>query len=41
MPQWKEAASKGMDELVGRKFSREIYDKLLQMLQEYRQKNVR
>jgi len=40
LPQWKEAASKGMDELVGKKFSREIYDKLLQMLQEYRQKNV-
>jgi TRAP-type C4-dicarboxylate transport system substrate-binding protein len=41
LPQWKEAASTGMDELVGKKFSREIYDKLLQMLQEYRQKNVR
>jgi len=40
LPQWKEAASKGMDELVGMKFSKEIYDKLLQMLQEYRQKNV-
>ena len=41
LPQWKEAANKGMDELVGKVFSREIYEKLLQMLQEYRQKNVR
>jgi TRAP-type C4-dicarboxylate transport system substrate-binding protein len=41
LPQWQEAASKGMDELVGKKFSKEIYDKLLKMLQEYRQKNVR
>ena len=40
LPQWKEAANKGMDELVGKIFSKEIYEKLLQMLQEYRQKNV-
>lgn len=40
LPQWKDAASKGMDELVGKKCSKEIYDKLLQMLQEYRRKNV-
>jgi TRAP-type transport system periplasmic protein len=40
LPQWKDAASKGMDELVGKVFSRDIYDKLLKMLQEYRQKNV-
>ena len=40
LPQWKDAASKGMDELVGKVFSREIYDRLLQMLQEYRLKNV-
>jgi TRAP-type C4-dicarboxylate transport system substrate-binding protein len=39
--QWKEAADKGMDELVGKVFSKEIYEKLLQLLQEYRQKNVR
>jgi len=35
---WKEAADKGMDELVGKVFSKEIYEKLLQILQEYRQK---
>jgi TRAP-type C4-dicarboxylate transport system substrate-binding protein len=40
LPQWKEAASKGMDELVGKVFSKEIYEKLQQMLQEYRRKNV-
>jgi TRAP-type C4-dicarboxylate transport system substrate-binding protein len=40
LPQWKDASSKGMDELVGKVFSREIYDKLLSMLKEYRQKNV-
>jgi hypothetical protein len=40
LPQWKEAASKGMDELIDKVFSKEIYEKLLQILQEYRQKNV-
>jgi TRAP-type C4-dicarboxylate transport system substrate-binding protein len=40
LPQWKEAANKGMDELVGKVFSKEIYEKLLQILQEYRQNNV-
>ena len=38
LAKWKEAADKGMDELVGKLFSREIYEKLLQILQEYRQK---
>jgi TRAP-type C4-dicarboxylate transport system substrate-binding protein len=40
LSQWKEAANKGMDELIGKVFSKEIYEKLLQLLQEYRQKNV-
>jgi len=40
LSQWKEGASKGMDELVGKVFSKEIYEKLLVMLKEYRQKNV-
>ncbi|RQW03632.1 C4-dicarboxylate ABC transporter substrate-binding protein [candidate division KSB1 bacterium] len=40
LPRWKEGAIKGMDELVGKVFSKEIYDKLLGMLKEYRQKNV-
>jgi len=39
MAKWKEEAEKGMDELIGKKFSREIYEKLLQILKEYRIKN--
>jgi TRAP-type C4-dicarboxylate transport system substrate-binding protein len=38
MAKWKETADKGMDELVGKVFSKEIYEKLLQILQDYRQK---
>jgi TRAP-type C4-dicarboxylate transport system substrate-binding protein len=38
LEKWKEAAEKGMDELVGKIFSKEIYEKLLQILQEFRQK---
>lgn len=38
LAKWKEAADKGMDELVGKLFSREIYDRLQQILQEYRRK---
>ena len=41
LAKWKEAADKGMDELVGRIFSKEIFQKLQQILQEYRQKNER
>jgi TRAP-type C4-dicarboxylate transport system substrate-binding protein len=39
LPKWKEAAAKGMDELVGKVFTREIYEKLQQVLQEYRRNN--
>ncbi len=39
LPKWKEAADKGMDELIGKMFSREIYEKLRQLLQDYRQKS--
>jgi TRAP-type C4-dicarboxylate transport system substrate-binding protein len=39
LPQWKEAAAKGMDELVGKIYSRDIYEKLQQILKEYRKKN--
>jgi len=39
LAKWKETSEKGMDELVGKKFSREIYQTLQQILQEYRQKN--
>jgi TRAP-type C4-dicarboxylate transport system substrate-binding protein len=38
--QWKEGAITGMVELVGKVFSKEIYEKLLEILKEYRQKNV-
>ncbi len=38
LAKWKEAAEKGMGELVGKVFSREIYEQLLQILQEFRQK---
>jgi TRAP-type C4-dicarboxylate transport system substrate-binding protein len=38
MPQWKEAAAKGMDELIGKVYSRDIYEKLQRILKEYRQK---
>ncbi|MCU0235531.1 MAG: TRAP transporter substrate-binding protein DctP [Acidobacteria bacterium] len=38
LAKWKEAADKGMDELVGKVFSREIYEQLLRILQEFRQK---
>jgi TRAP-type C4-dicarboxylate transport system substrate-binding protein len=38
LAKWKEAAEKGMDELVGKVFSKEIYEQLLQILQEFRQK---
>jgi len=39
LPKWKEAAAKGMDELIGKIYSREIYEKLQAILKEYRQKN--
>ena len=38
LAKWKEAADKGMDELVGKLFSRAIYDKLQEILDEYRRK---
>jgi len=38
LAQWKEAAEQGTDALVGKLFSREIYEKLQHILQEYRQK---
>jgi hypothetical protein len=39
LAKWKEEAAKGMDELIGKRFSREIYDKLQQILREYRKNN--
>jgi len=38
---WRAQAVLGMDELVGKAFSKETYDKLLSLLKEYRQKSER
>lgn len=40
LAKWKEAANKGMDELIGKVFKKEIYEKMQQLLQEYRLKNA-
>ena len=40
LAKWKEAAAKGMDELVGKVFKKEIYEKMQQLLLEYRLKNA-
>jgi TRAP-type transport system periplasmic protein len=39
LKRWREASDKGMDELIGKAFSREIYDRMIQLIKEYRQKN--
>ncbi|MDQ1353963.1 MAG: C4-dicarboxylate transporter substrate-binding protein, partial [Acidobacteriota bacterium] len=39
MAKWRAAADKGMDELVGKAFSKEIYDLLRQCVAEYRKLN--
>lgn len=38
LEKWREAADKGMDELIGKTFSKEIYNRLLQHLEEFREK---
>jgi TRAP-type C4-dicarboxylate transport system substrate-binding protein len=38
LDKWRAVATLGMDELVGKAFSKEIYDKILALLQEFRQK---
>jgi len=35
---WKSVSAKGMDALIGKAFSKEIYDKLQQLLKEYKEK---
>jgi TRAP-type C4-dicarboxylate transport system substrate-binding protein len=35
---WRAVAALGMDEIVGKEFSKDIYDRLLALLREYRQK---
>jgi TRAP-type C4-dicarboxylate transport system substrate-binding protein len=39
MEKWREASDKGMNELIGKVFSKEIYDLLLHYLEEFRKKN--
>jgi len=41
MARFREVASKGMDELTEKAFSKEIYDRVLSLLREYRQKSGR
>jgi len=41
MEKWRAAASKGMDELTGKVFSKEIYDQVLSVIQEFRRKSGR
>jgi len=38
MEKWRATADKGMDELIGKVFSKEIYDRLLHHLEEFRKK---
>ena len=39
MEKWREASDKGMNELIGKVFSKEIYDLILHYLKEFRKKN--
>jgi len=39
LKRWREASDRGMDELIGKAFSREIYDRMIRLIKEYRQKN--
>jgi len=41
MEKWRAAASKGMDELTEKAFSKETYDEVLALIQEFRQKSGR
>jgi TRAP-type C4-dicarboxylate transport system substrate-binding protein len=40
MAKWREASAKGMDELIGKAFSKEIYDLLVKYVDEYRKLNA-
>ncbi len=39
LAKWRNAVALGMDELIGKAFSKEIYDQMIKILNEYRQKN--
>jgi TRAP-type C4-dicarboxylate transport system substrate-binding protein len=40
LEKWRTASNKGMDQLIGKAFSKEIYDRIINHLEEYRKKNV-
>lgn len=39
LEKWRAASDKGMDQLIGKAFSKEIYDRIIHHLEEYRKKN--
>jgi TRAP-type C4-dicarboxylate transport system substrate-binding protein len=39
LKKWREASDKGMGELIGKAFSEEVYNRMIRLLKEYRQKN--
>jgi TRAP-type C4-dicarboxylate transport system substrate-binding protein len=40
LSQWRAAAAKGMDQLIGKAFSKQTYDRLINLLEEFREKNA-
>ncbi len=40
LEEWRAASAKGMDRLIGKAFSKEIYDRIIHYLEEYRKKNA-
>ncbi|NIM17204.1 MAG: C4-dicarboxylate ABC transporter substrate-binding protein [Candidatus Aminicenantes bacterium] len=40
LEKWRTASDKGMDQLIGKAFSKEIYDRIIHLLEEYRKKNA-
>ncbi|NIM17205.1 MAG: C4-dicarboxylate ABC transporter substrate-binding protein [Candidatus Aminicenantes bacterium] len=40
LEKWRAASAKGMDQLIGKAFSKEIYDRIIHLLEEYRKKNA-
>jgi TRAP-type C4-dicarboxylate transport system substrate-binding protein len=39
LEKWRTASAKGMDQLIGKAFSKEIYDRIIHLLEEYRKNN--
>jgi TRAP-type C4-dicarboxylate transport system substrate-binding protein len=40
LEKWRHASAKGMDQLIGKTFSKKIYDRIIHYLEEYRKKNA-